>query len=194
LGISVARSSLSAQAFLAMITVGALAQGPPLQQNLIHVEITGMRNEKGQAVCALFSSASDFPKKAENAVARTNSEIRDRHAVCDFAGIAPGTYAVSVFHDENSNGKLDTNFMGIRREGVGASNNAKGHLGPPKVQHRHISLCRWPARFEDHHQLPVSLGHSRTGCAAERKGRRAPGLASLTHRFPCLPDPWLSLR
>jgi uncharacterized protein (DUF2141 family) len=65
------------------------------------------RNEKGQVVCALFSSASDFPKKAENAVA-------------------------SVFHDENSNGKLDTNFMGIPREGVGASNDAKGHLGPPK--------------------------------------------------------------
>jgi uncharacterized protein (DUF2141 family) len=49
-----------------------------------------------------------------------------------FAGIAPGTYAVSVFHDENANGKLDTNFMGIPREGVRASNNAKGHLGPPK--------------------------------------------------------------
>jgi len=41
-----------------------------------------------------------------------------------------GKYAVSVFHDENSNGKLDTNFLGIPREGVGASNNAKGHFGP----------------------------------------------------------------
>lgn len=41
-------------------------------------------------------------------------------------------YATSVFHDENSNGELDTNFMGIPREGVGASNGAKGHLGPPK--------------------------------------------------------------
>jgi uncharacterized protein (DUF2141 family) len=39
---------------------------------------------------------------------------------------------VSVFHDENSNSKLDTNFMGIPREGVGASNKAKGHFGPPK--------------------------------------------------------------
>jgi uncharacterized protein (DUF2141 family) len=37
-----------------------------------------------------------------------------------------------VFHDENSNGKLDTNLLGIPREGVSASNNAKGHFGPPK--------------------------------------------------------------
>lgn len=37
-----------------------------------------------------------------------------------------------MFHDENSNGKLDRNFMGIPREGVGASNGARGHFGPPK--------------------------------------------------------------
>jgi uncharacterized protein (DUF2141 family) len=27
---------------------------------------------------------------------------------------------------------MDTNLMGIPREGVGASNDAKGHFGPPK--------------------------------------------------------------
>jgi len=113
-----------------LVTSAALAQAPPESQ--IHVEITGLRNDKGQVLCSLFSSASDFPKKTEKAVARSTSVISDRHAACEFSGIAPGTYAVSVFHDENSNGKLDTNFMGIPREGVGASNGAKGHLGPPK--------------------------------------------------------------
>jgi uncharacterized protein (DUF2141 family) len=46
--------------------------------------------------------------------------------------VAPGDYAVSVFHDQNSNGKLDRNFMGMPKEGVGASNDAAGHFGPPK--------------------------------------------------------------
>jgi uncharacterized protein (DUF2141 family) len=55
-------------------------------------------------------------------------------AVCEFQGIAPGRYAVSVFHDENSNGKMDTNFIGIPKEGVGASNDAKGRFGPPKFE------------------------------------------------------------
>jgi uncharacterized protein (DUF2141 family) len=113
-----------------VIACAALAQPP--QENQIHVEIAGLRNDKGRAVCSLFSSASDFPKKTEKAVAHTTAVITDRHAVCEFSGVAPGTYAISVFHDENSNGKLDTNFMGIPREGVGASNGAKGHLGPPK--------------------------------------------------------------
>jgi uncharacterized protein (DUF2141 family) len=110
----------------------ALAQTQAPQENQIHVEINGLHNDKGQAVCSLFSSAGDFPKKTDKALAHSTSLISNRHAICEFAGVAPGTYAVSVFHDEDSNGKLDTNFMGVPREGVGASNDAKGHLGPPK--------------------------------------------------------------
>jgi uncharacterized protein (DUF2141 family) len=111
-----------------------LPQGQPSQASIIHVEITGLRNDRGQVFCALYSSPDGFPKDNKKAIARLPSAISQQHAVCEFSGIAPGTYAVSVFHDENSNGKLDTNFMGIPREGVGASNNAKGHLGPPKFR------------------------------------------------------------
>jgi uncharacterized protein (DUF2141 family) len=107
-------------------------QVQPSLANLIHVEIGGLRNDTGQVVCALFSSADGFPKKGDKAVAQTKSAISNAHAVCEFRDVRPARYAISVFHDENSNGKLDTNFMGIPREGVGASNNAKGHFGPPK--------------------------------------------------------------
>jgi len=110
----------------------ALAQVQPSPANLIHVEISGLHSDRGQVVCALFSSADGFPKKGENAVAQTKSAITNAHAVCEFPDVKQATYAISVFHDENSNGKLDSNFMGIPREGVGASNNAKGHFGPPK--------------------------------------------------------------
>jgi uncharacterized protein (DUF2141 family) len=113
---------------------GAFAQtpAPTPAENVIHVEISSLRNDKGQVLCALFSSAEAFPKKADRAAARITAKIVERKAVCDFTGVAPGTYAVSVVHDENSNGKLDTNFIGMPREGVGASNDAKGHMGPPK--------------------------------------------------------------
>ena len=111
---------------------GAFGQTPTSAENVIHVEISGLRNDKGQVLCALFSSADAFPKKADKAVARLTVKIAERQATCDFSGVAAGTYAVSVVHDENSNGKLDTNFIGVPREGVGASNDAKGHMGPPK--------------------------------------------------------------
>jgi uncharacterized protein (DUF2141 family) len=102
--------------------------------NTIRVEIGGLRNNSGRVLCALYASADGFPKKSEKAVARLSSPILDRKALCEFSPAAPGSYAVSVFHDENSNGKLDTNLMGIPREGVGASNGARGHFGPPKFE------------------------------------------------------------
>jgi uncharacterized protein (DUF2141 family) len=117
-----------------LAALGASRQVPTVApaENVIHVDISGLRNDKGQVLCALFSSAEAFPKKADKAVVRLTAKIAERQAVCDFTGVAPGTYAVSVVHDENSNGKLDTNFIGMPREGVGASNDAKGHMGPPK--------------------------------------------------------------
>jgi uncharacterized protein (DUF2141 family) len=106
--------------------------GSSVPQNVIHVTIDGFRSDKGQVICSLYSSAQDFPKNDRKAIAHSTSSISNRHADCEFPGIQPETYAVSVFHDENSNGRLDTNFLGIPREGVGASNNARGHFGPPK--------------------------------------------------------------
>jgi uncharacterized protein (DUF2141 family) len=100
--------------------------------NVIQVEIKGARNDKGQVLCSLFASGAGFPSKAENAIAKTHSAISNGSAVCEFPGVSPGRYAVSVFHDENSNGKMDTNFIGMPKEGVGTSNDAKGHMGPPK--------------------------------------------------------------
>ncbi len=108
------------------------AQIRQTEANQIQLEITGLRSDRGQLLCALFSSPDDFPRRPEKAVARAKSAITNRHGTCEFNGISPGTYAISVIHDENSNGKLDSKLMGIPREGVGASNDAKGHFGPPK--------------------------------------------------------------
>lgn len=112
--------------------VGAVGPAATPTANVIHVDVSGLRSDKGQMLCALFSSAEAFPTKTDKAVARLTAKIVERQAICDFTGVAPGTYAVSVVHDENSNGKLDRNFIGMPREGVGASNDAKGHMGPPK--------------------------------------------------------------
>lgn len=93
-------------------------------------KIDGLHNEKGQVLCALFSSAEGFPKNSAKAAAHVKSDISHGHAFCEFPGIPSGTYAVSAFHDENSNGKMDTNFMGIPREGWPRRTTQGGILGP----------------------------------------------------------------
>lgn len=58
-------------------------------------------------------------------------KIRDTQARCDFEDIAPGKYALAVIHDENMNGKLDVDWLGVPTEGYGFSNDAIALLGPP---------------------------------------------------------------
>ncbi len=48
-----------------------------------------------------------------------------------FFNLPQGKYAIRFFHDENANGKMDTNMMGVPIESYGFSNNAKGLFGSP---------------------------------------------------------------
>ena len=98
----------------------------------IHVQILDIRNSIGTVACALFKSSAGFP--TEYLRAATNImviKIRKSQARCDFEDIPAGTYALAVVHDQNMNGKLDTNLLGIPTEGYGFSNDAKGVLGAP---------------------------------------------------------------
>jgi uncharacterized protein (DUF2141 family) len=98
----------------------------------IHVKVLNIRNSMGNVACALFESSVGFPE--EYLTSATNIiviKVRHREARCDFADIAPGTYALAVVHDENMNGKLDTNWLGIPTEGYGFSNDATAFLGSP---------------------------------------------------------------
>lgn len=101
----------------------------------IHVKILDIRNSTGAVACALFESSEGFP--TEYLLSATNImiiKIRDKQARCDFEDIPPGTYALSVVHDENMNGKLDMNWLRIPKEGYGFSNDAKPSLGAPSFE------------------------------------------------------------
>jgi len=92
-------------------------------ENLIHVEIAGLRNNRGQVYCELFQSAEGFPSNTEGNAASTASTITNRRAGCDFENQDSGSYAILVFHDEDSTHVLELNSNGSAREGVGLSNN-----------------------------------------------------------------------
>ena len=83
----------------------------------IHVKVLDIRNSTGTVDCALFDSPVGFP--IEVLLSATNVmviKVRHTQARCDFEDIPPGTYALAVIHDENMDGKLDTNFLGIPRK------------------------------------------------------------------------------
>jgi uncharacterized protein (DUF2141 family) len=113
----------------AILPISATAQS---QCPGIHVKILNIKNSTGTVACALFESPEGFPyeylRSATNVMV---IKIREAQARCDFEDIPPGTYAMAVVHDENMNGKLDANWLGVPSEGYGFSNDASGVLGPP---------------------------------------------------------------
>ncbi|MBU2930266.1 DUF2141 domain-containing protein [Winogradskyella psychrotolerans] len=93
------------------------------------VNVVEADTNDGKMFIALYNAEGDFLKTKYKA---TISAIKNKQCTITFNGIPEGIYAVSVFHDENDNGKMDTNFMHIPKEDYGCSNGATGFMGPPK--------------------------------------------------------------
>ncbi len=130
------RFAIPGIAAMALLAHDAAAANTPRVRVTVEV-----RNQRGGVKCALFDGKEGFPKKVERAKAVVKAPIKDGYAVCVFAKVTAGTYAVIAFHDENKNGKLDTNWIGMPKEGVGASNNAKGTMGPPSFEDARFAVA-----------------------------------------------------
>ena len=116
---------------LILATIFALALPPAYAgaADLV-LEIDGAQSGKGRIVATLFDTKTSFLK-------RPSQEQRvdvspDGRAQIVFDDLAPGDYAVSIFHDEDGDDQLDTGLFGIPTETVGFSNNARGRFGPAK--------------------------------------------------------------
>ena len=94
----------------------------------LDIEIENLKSNKGN-INVLISDES----KNEIASA-TFIRVKGLKAEVSFDSIYPGKYAIQFYHDENQNGKLDMNLIGIPIEKFGSSNNVKPILGPPKFE------------------------------------------------------------
>ena len=128
------RRALLASGFAATLA-GLVSITTAETRDRIKVEVVGLHSANGDVKCALFNSADGFPADSLKAVKTTTGPIHDGTAECDFDQVPSGEYGIAVYHDENSNGKLDRNFVGMPKEGVGASNDATGTFGPPPFDH-----------------------------------------------------------
>ncbi|MFO8140426.1 MAG: DUF2141 domain-containing protein [Marinobacter sp.] len=101
----------------------------------IHVKILDIKNSTGTVACALFESPEGFPTEfMRSATNIAMIAIRDTQARCDFLDIPPGTYALAVIHDENMDGKLATNWLGVPTEGYGFSSGAIATMSAPSFE------------------------------------------------------------
>ena len=103
------------------------------------VILVGLRNTAGVVRLSVYNHPETF--LGDNGrVARYKAPVTDTPLQMTLTGLQPGTYALSVVHDENNDGKLNRNLFGIPLEGYGFSNDAPSALGPPSFVQAAIVL------------------------------------------------------
>ena len=119
----------------------------PVEAGVIEVVVTDLDNTQGSLMVALFDSADGYASGAEP-TRQSTPKVTDASMRVRVDAVPYGVYAIKVFHDENSNEKLDTNFVGFPKEGFGFSNNAMGRMGPPSFDQAKFELASGSLRLE----------------------------------------------
>ena len=98
------------------------------EKHSLYITVKNIKSAKGAIMVAVYDNKKDYMK----------NPVYDHRATVDAEGklkmqleMPFGNYAITIFHDVDDDGKLDSNFVGIPKEPYGFSNNATGSFGPP---------------------------------------------------------------
>lgn len=111
--------------------VFALGFGSALSAQELTLRITSIKQGKGDVLIAVFKGEEGFPNETANAVELLRATPVNGAATLTIKSLPAGRYAVALFQDTNGDGKLNTNFLGIPKEGYGVSNNAFNTFSVP---------------------------------------------------------------
>jgi uncharacterized protein (DUF2141 family) len=112
---------------------------------ILMVEISGLKDTEGTVYIAVYDS-DDTWLSEETVMSRKVSiaEALDGELVRAELHLPPGEYALSVFYDEDGDGEMDTNFIGMPKEPIALSNNAVAKIGSPSYDDAVFSLSAEP--------------------------------------------------
>ena len=134
---------VTAEAFPVPALESSTNSASTLQATKLMVSISGIRNDKGQILIQLWSSPKGFLKQhstGDRTLVAIDADKAVNGVMTTTFSVMPGSYAVSVMHDERGSGKMHTNFLGYPTQGYGLSNSAIGFMGPPSFELAHFSV------------------------------------------------------
>ena len=120
-------SRFSSRIAAALIALAMTAPAAFAETGQLVVNLTGLKEHKGQVMIALYDEASYENGQPVQAAMAPVAGAEASHV---FKDLAPGRYGMKLFHDVNGDGKMGTNPFGMPTEPYAFSNNAKGSFGP----------------------------------------------------------------
>ncbi len=105
----------------------------PSGSNLINLRVKNIKSDKGTLMVAIYKNAETF--LGEQVLMGITEKVTQTGIMeLKITGLSKGYYAISIFHDENDNGELDTKIFRLPKEPYGFSNNIKAKFGPPSFE------------------------------------------------------------
>jgi uncharacterized protein (DUF2141 family) len=131
--------------YLIQILVLLIISNNAFSQFRLDIEISGIRNSSGKIMLQLFDENEKVIKQEIN-------PIKDKTCSVSIRDLNPGFYAIRYYHDENQNGKMETNLVGKPTEGYGFSNNVTGKFGAPPFE-------KWLFELKENKKIRLDISY-----------------------------------
>lgn len=115
-----------------LLTSSLLLMSSNAFANTLTFTIDGIKNAEGKILVQIFSGEENYNQGIAFSGMMVNAKKGKVKVL--FGDLPKGEYAIRYFHDQNDNGELESNLLGMPTEGYGFSNNAKANFGPAKYQ------------------------------------------------------------
>lgn len=113
----------------------------PIENPQLTIEVQNIESLKGEIIIGVFNSETGFLKE-EFAIKNYIIHIDEATETIVINDLPKGDYAISLYHDENSDNSCNLNFLGIPKEGYGFSNNFKPRFSAPDFADCKFSLIK----------------------------------------------------
>jgi len=124
-----------------------LAAAPALTAAEANLKVvaTNVQSDQGQIVVWVYDNDDDWLSDRYRTVKSVPvAGNRSGDSVTVELLLPPGEYALSVFQDEDDNGKLKSNFIGLPKEPAALSNNLRPKFGPPRYKDARFTIGTEP--------------------------------------------------
>ncbi len=101
------------------------------QTGPLSVTIEGVSSASGKIMMAIFRQPDGFPAEPQKAYQLREVPASKGNHIVNLSGLPYGKYALALYHDQNNDNQLNTNFLGAPKEGYGFSNNVRPKFSAP---------------------------------------------------------------
>jgi uncharacterized protein (DUF2141 family) len=124
---------------ITLLILGGTASQPGTVQ--VTVRVLDVRSDKGGVVHAALHRAPGVGFPGPTTDGNVDAAPASPELIVVFR-VVPGTYAAAVHHDANANGRMDSNALGIPREGYGVSNDPRPRFRAPRFSEAQVRITR----------------------------------------------------